>query len=114
MLASKPVFGKVTVAGALDTVAVTAIPFELIVTRVMHVESVVKPMNVASVSGSMVVEKPGVSVNIAESIVIKPPTAIVACCGPASVPLGIRGPEVICDCAGTLSLPLALLVVVAG
>lgn len=75
ILASKPVFGSVTMADTVLTVAVTAMPLELTVTSVLPAASVVIAINVKSEVGPMVVEMPGVSVSVAEPSVIELPGA---------------------------------------
>lgn len=77
MLASNPVFGKVTIANAFVIVAVTAVPLELMVTIVCPVPSVLMPTNVASEPEPTVVEREGVRVSVAEPRVMTPPMVAV-------------------------------------
>lgn len=107
MLASKPVFGRVTVVGTALTVAVTATPLELMVTRVLPAAFVVMATNVWSELGPMVVETPGVSAITAEPSVIELGMAP----GVVPVALGMPGPGVmlfpsVCGTASTAELPV--------
>lgn len=76
MLASKPVLGIVTVAGAFVIVAVIAVPLELMVMMVWLALSVWMAMSVVSVPVPTTVDRPAVSEIVAEPRVMVLPTAI--------------------------------------
>lgn len=109
MLASKTVFSSVTVAGAFVIVAVTAVPLELIVMKVWLALSVCRAISVISEPVPTVVERPGVSVRVAEPRVIAFSPAMSSCeeavLGPPSI---TRPGEVTPPCAGTSSPVVAV------
>jgi hypothetical protein len=76
MLASKPVLGIVTVAGAFVIVAVIAVPLELMVMIVWLALSVWMAMSVVSVPVPTTVDRPAVSEIVAEPRVMVLPTAM--------------------------------------
>lgn len=78
-LASNPVFGNVTVAGAFVIVAVIAVPLELMVMIVWLALSVWMAMRVVSVPVPTTVDRPAVSDIVAEPRVMMLPTAILSC-----------------------------------
>lgn len=100
MLASNPVFGNVTMVGTVLTVAVTATPLELIVTRVTPAASVLMASNVASVFVPSMVDRPGVNVSVAEPSVMQPLMAA----GVDTAALDKSGLGMISGCTGSLLL----------
>lgn len=79
ILASNPVFGMVTVAGAFVMVAVMAVPLELMVMIVWLALSVWIAMSVVSVPVPTTVDRPAVSDIVAVPRVMVLPTAMLSC-----------------------------------
>ena len=93
ILASHPLFGSVTVAGALVIVAVIAVPLELMVMIVWLALSVWMAMSVVSVPVPTMMERPGVSDSVAEPRVMALPTFKLSCGVAVFVAPGVMGPD---------------------
>lgn len=100
ILASNPEFKAVTVAGAFVTVAVTAVPLELMVIMVWPALFVVIAIYVAAEPLPTVVERPGVSVSVAGPRVIKSPSDTVGCAPGKAVKPGFDPVVPCCICCG--------------
>jgi hypothetical protein len=98
------------------TVAVTAVPSEKTVTKVLPLASVVSSTKVGKKLLPMLVLRPGVSVNVDDPYTNEPtPTAGVVCGGEAIfVLLGIPELGVVAGCAVALFPPSSLFVGTTG